>query len=107
MPGRKAGTVVGGIHGRLQWHYHVAADVQGFTVDRDERGQLFLRAAVTTFNEYRLAQTPLTFIVTVKGGEWTWPVVKVLSFADHALWAHLGAPLAKPRRTETHVEPVC
>ena len=98
MPVKKAGTVCSGLVGRLQWHYHVAADVQGFTVERDARGQLFLRAAVSQFSEYRLAQAPLTFIVTVKGGEWKWPVVQVLSFVEHALLAHLGAPLATPRK---------
>lgn len=101
MPVKKAGTVVGGLVGRIQWHYHVAADVQGFTVDRDERGQLFLRAAVSQFSEYRLSQAPLTFIVTVKGGEWKWPIVEVLSFAERALYAHLGAPLAKPGSSPT------
>jgi hypothetical protein len=98
MAEKKAGTLVGGIHGRLQWHYHIAADVQGFTVERDERGQLFLRAAVTQFSEYRLSQSPLTFIVTVKGGEWKWPVLKVLSFAERALVAQLGEPLAQQKR---------
>jgi len=98
MPVKKAGTIIGGLVGRIQWHYQVAADVQGFTVERDERGQLFLRAAVSQFSEYRLSQAPLTFIVTVKSGEYRWPVLKVLSFADHALWAQLGAPLAKPGR---------
>ena len=98
MAVKKAGTLCSGIHGRLQWHYHIAADVQGFTVDRDERGQLFLRAAVTQFSEYRLSQSPLMFIVTVTGGEWKFPVMQVLSFAEHALFAHLGAPLAKPGR---------
>lgn len=91
----KAGTLCSGLRGRVQWHYHVAADVQGFTVERDERGQLYLHAAVGEFSEYRLARSPLTFIVTVTGGEWKWPIVDVVSFADHRLFARLGAPRAQ------------
>jgi hypothetical protein len=98
MGERKAGTLASGLYGRVQWHYQIAADVQGFTVERDEGGQLFLRAAVTSFNEYRLTQSPLTFIVTVKGGEWKWPIVEILAFRDHGLHARLGAPLAEQGR---------
>lgn len=98
-PAVKPGTVVSGLRGRVQWHYHIAADVGGFTVDRDEDGRLWLRAAVGPFNEYRLSQTPLTFLVTVTGGEWHFPVRRVVSFADHRFVAELAAPRAQPGRS--------
>ena len=57
---------------------------------RVERGQVWLRAAVTASNAYRLTQTPLTFIVTVKRGEWQWPILDIVAYRDHAFTARLG-----------------
>lgn len=91
----KEGVLATGLHGRINWHYYPAADVRGFMVQRDERGLLTLRASVANADEYKLAKSPLTFIVTLRRGAWHWPIESVLSFKGDAFVARLGEPTAK------------
>ena len=104
---KKAGTLATGVHGRIVLRrYFPAANVQGFIVERDEREQLWLRAYVANGDDYKLSQTPLEFIVTLRRGSWVWPIVEILSYRDHAFTARLGAAIAK-QREESDVLTIC
>lgn len=91
----KAGTLASGVHGQIRWHYLPAAEVHAFTVDRDESGALTLQCHVSHADDYKLAQSPLTFVVTLRRGAWHWPITQVLGYRDHAFAARLGDPVAK------------
>ena len=55
--------------GELRWSYHRAAEVRQW--------ELFgstLTATLVTSDAYRLAQSPLTFVVPRANGAWSWPL---------------------------------
>lgn len=97
-PTPRVGVMATGVHGRIAWHYAPAADICGFVVERDEHGVLTLRAHVANADDYKMTQPGLSFIVTLQRGSWKWPIVDVLSYRDHALFARLGPPEAKERK---------
>jgi hypothetical protein len=68
------GTMTGAL-GQIKFAYQTAAVITGFVVARDELTKTWvLTATVLESNAYLLAQTPLVFVPTVKGGAWRWPV---------------------------------
>jgi hypothetical protein len=97
-PTPRVGVMATGVHGRIAWHYAPAADICGFVVERDEHGVLTLRAHVANADDYKMTQPGLAFIVTLQRGSWKWPIVEVLGYRDHALFARLGPPEAKERK---------
>lgn len=89
-----------GIRARIQLGpYAIAADVEGYVIARDVQRRTIVRAHVRNADDYKLAQTPLTFIVTLQRGEWEWPVRDILGYRDHAFTAVLGEAVAVIRRT--------
>ena len=94
--------VVRGVIGHIRWHYHIAAEVQGYTVvPSGERWALSCQLVAQ--DAFKMSQRPLTFVaLLVKprdlgGGvygqktEWRWPLVS-FSLADGGrLTATLGA----------------
>jgi hypothetical protein len=99
LPRRKVpprvGVLASGVCGRIQLGpYAIAADVEGYVIERDDRQQTIVRAHIRHGDDYKLAQAPLTFIVTLQRGEWHWPVLDVLQYRDHAFTARLGAAVA-------------
>lgn len=82
-----------GVNGQIKWSYHVAAEVNGYTVtcSKPER-KWALRATVTKVDELKLSQSPLIFVATHKEGEWRWPIV-TLEREGNTVAASLGAPL--------------
>jgi hypothetical protein len=99
-PQDRIGPLATGVHGRLDWRYAIAADVEGFVIAREAPGVITLRAHVRHADDYKIAQTPLTFVITVRRGEWRWPVLTVLRYVDHAFAARLGEPVAVRRDTD-------
>jgi hypothetical protein len=95
LPEPRIGPIASGVKGRIQLgRYAIAADVEGYVVERDARQQTIVRAHIRHGDDYKLAQAPLTFIVTLQRGEWHWPVLDVLQYRDHAFTARLGAAVA-------------
>jgi hypothetical protein len=91
----RVGLLASGIRGRIQLGpYAIAADVEGYVIERDARQRTLVRAHLRHVDEFKLGQSPLTFIVTLQRGEWRWPVLDVLQYRDHAFTAQLGAAMA-------------
>lgn len=87
------GTIHGAI-GQVKYTYRTAAVVNDFTIARSELEGLTMRGTLAESDTYLLTQTPLTFVVPIKGGAWRWPVVD-WRIIDRQILARLGAPLAK------------
>jgi hypothetical protein len=100
VPEPRVGTVASGIRGRIQLGpYAIAADVNGYVVERDARRRTLVHAHLQNDDDYKMRQAPLVFIVTLQRGEWEWPVLEVLNYRDHAFSAHVGAPVPVIRRS--------
>ena len=96
----RVGTIASGVKGRIQFGpYAIAADVNGYVIERDGRQRTLVHAHLQNADDYKMRQSPLAFIVTLQRGEWEWPVLDVLSYRDHAFMAHLGAPVPVIRRS--------
>lgn len=96
----RIGTIASGIRGRIQFGpYAIAADVNGYIVERDARLRTLVHAHLQNDDDYKMRQSPLVFIVTLQRGEWEWPVLEVLTYRDHAFSAQLGAAVAVIRRS--------
>lgn len=85
-----SGRTVTVAEGRLRWGYHLAGTVRGGTVTCTD-GAWSLVGTVAETDAYRLAQRPLSFVVMVKSGAWTWPI-EALQIANGTLTARLGSP---------------
>jgi len=93
---QRVGVLASGIRGRIQLGpYAIAADVEGYVIERDAQRRTLVRAHIRNADEYKLGQSPLTFVVTLQRGEWQWPVLDVLAYRDHAFTALLGAATAR------------
>lgn len=78
-----------GVEGSIEWGYHRAARVTGWTLTREPEG-LTLTGTVSQADTFRLTQKPLTFRVARNtGAAWTWPI-RELQLAADALTARLG-----------------
>lgn len=69
-----------GVVGQIRWHHYPAASINGYTVTplAKDRRRWSLRAIVVLSNAFNLAQRPLTFVATLKGGkEWRWPIERM------------------------------
>ena len=80
-----------GVNGQVKWSYHVAADVQGYTITRQAQ-EWRLRATVVKSNDYALQQFPLVFVAPHEKGEWLFPILQH-EVKDGVLTAQIGAPL--------------
>jgi hypothetical protein len=78
--------------GTLRWGYHIAATLQTCTVSTTD-GVRTLTGTVVSADAFRLAQQPLTFVVTHPTKAWSWPIHS-LQVAGSALTARCG-----PRET--------
>lgn len=95
----RVGMIATGIKGRIQFGpYAIAADVNGYVIERDVRQRTFVRAHVQNDDDYKMRQSPLVFIMTLQRGEWEWPVLDVISYRDHAFTAVLGEAVPVIRR---------
>jgi hypothetical protein len=91
--------VLTGVVGRIEWHYYVAAAINGYTVDPPARGAPDWRlvATVVLSDAYNLNQRPLTFVAKHARGEWRFPV-RAYELHDSRLTARLGPPEGLPKR---------
>lgn len=95
---RLTGPLATGVHGRIVLHeYWPAADVEGYVVDRHPDGRTFVRAQLRHADDYKLARAPLTFVITMRRGEWHFPVLNVVSYREHTFTAQVGEPRAVRR----------
>lgn len=96
----RVGTIARGVRGRIQLGpYAIAADVNGYVVERDARQRTLVHAHLQHDDEYKMRQSPLAFILTLERGEWEWPIVEVLWYREHAFMAVLGAAVPVIRRS--------
>lgn len=73
---------------QVRWGYHAAAALRDCTVTRSE--EIWnLRGTIVSKNDLRLSQQPLSLVVTLRNGSWTWPVTE-LQTMDGVLTARLG-----------------
>lgn len=84
--------MIKGVHGQIKWAYHVAAEVNGYTVSRSPEKRWSLRATVAQADEFKLAQRPLMFVALHQQGEWRWPI-ETLEVSGATVSASLGQPL--------------
>jgi hypothetical protein len=95
----RIGTIASGVKGRIQLGpYAIAADVNGYVIERDARQRTLVHAHLQHDDDYKMRRSPLVFILTLQRGEWEWPVLDVLSYRDHAFMAVLGTPVPVIRR---------
>jgi hypothetical protein len=81
-----------GVRGLIRWHHYTAADVYAFTVHRDRQARWTVSARVQHADSFKLAQSPLAFIVPSKFGAWRFPIRAITAHQDDALLADLGPP---------------
>ena len=99
------GAAVSGVNGQIKHGYHVAAEVNGYTVACSPEKAWSLRATVAHADAFRLAQRPLVFVAPFKrvwndelkrwigeDGEWRWPI-DTLDVQGVTVTANLGQPL--------------
>ena len=78
-----------GARGAIKWGYHTVADVDRWTVGRDDAQALRLSGSVGFVNTFRLSQRPLVFEAPHAKGAWRWELFD-LQIRDGALSARLG-----------------
>jgi hypothetical protein len=81
-----------GVNGQIKWSYHVAAELNGYTVSRTPEKTWSMRGTVKQADAFRLGQRPLMFIAPHKGGEWRWPIESI-TYEGNTVSASLGPPL--------------
>lgn len=85
-----------GVVGWIRWHYYTAAQIEGYTVTWRKSGRAIvgwdLAATVVLADAFKLAQTPLIFVATYKGGEWKFPIRSYTLHEGHRLIASLDPP---------------
>jgi hypothetical protein len=83
-----------GITGRvaaIKWGYFDAASVEGYSVRQDRGGWSVSGALVPgRVDAFKLAQRPLFFVATFKGGAWRWPIHQLTTTPDGRFTAELG-----------------
>jgi hypothetical protein len=71
-----------GVVGRLEWGWHPAASINGYTITRTKKTKAWaLRATVVHVDAFNITQRPLVFIAPHQRGAWRW-VVRRVRFPD-------------------------
>lgn len=70
------GLTIRGVIGEVRWSYQVAAALRQYTVTHDRETKAWtLHGTVARADRFKLAQTPLVFVMPTQRGNWRWPVV--------------------------------
>jgi len=90
-----------GAAAELRWAYHKAADLTGWELKENR-----LTATVVNYDEFKVSQRPLTFVVTRPSTTWKWTVESLqITGSSGALAAFTGVassqsvPIAGPMLT--------
>ncbi len=86
--------------GRIEWGYHVAAELREFTITHDRTADVWtLAGTAVVANRYQLGQKPLELVVPVTGGAWRYRVLatEVVGTTIRAIVVPIRRPEAGPR----------
>ena len=88
-----AGGTIRGVVGRIEWAYHVAAEVEGYVVTRgdDQRWRLVATPKGSP-NTFQLRQRPLLFVAPTDRGAMVFPIESI-DVEPNQIRASLGPPL--------------
>jgi hypothetical protein len=63
-------------HGRIEWGYHVAAELREFVIEHDRPADVWtFGGTAVVANRYQLSQRPLELVVPTARGEWRYRVL--------------------------------
>jgi len=89
-------AIIRGVVGQIRWAYYTAAQVEGFTVIRNQTprppgvpARWSMRGRVVLTDPFKLTQKPLIFVAPHAKGKWQWPI-EDLVITDGELTARLG-----------------
>lgn len=86
-------TRIEGVVGSITWSYYEAARIEGYRVSIVQ-GHWGLRARLLHHDAFKLAQRPLIFCASLKGGRvWRWPIETHRMESRDIFVARLGAPM--------------
>jgi hypothetical protein len=85
------GGSISGVVGRIEWAYHVAAELQGYVVTRSPENRWSLVATPTRADPFQLRQRPLVFVGPTAHGDLCFPIESI-DVGPTYIKATLGAP---------------
>ena len=88
-----AGGSITGVVGRIEWAYHVAAEIDGYVVSRSPENTWSLAATPKgTPNTFQLRMRPLMFVAPTQQGAMCFPI-ETIDVGPNQIRATLGQPL--------------